>query len=333
MILIYFVASVVTAAKDFKVTGTVTDLSGAAVPNAKVSMFNRNIEYRAVSGADGNYSLRISGIYGEASDELELGMPHPNPFTYAVNIPFILNSHGDIRFAVYTFNGQKIKDMLFRDVSTGSYRIIWDGCNDNGAPVRQGIYIYAITFKGMTWSSKIIKAPGFSAFSSATTLEPVMLPPVVPPVNPGRIAVPVITTVSCSGFWPLRFTDIVIRQDTTIDFVLDHANELPFKTQTGNIAMLTETGYRPLILKGINLGAATPGTFPGEIAYSISADMYDAWIKRIGEAGFNCLRIYTLHPPVFYEKLANYNNRHPYNPVLLFQGAWLEEIADRTDPY
>jgi hypothetical protein len=329
---IYFAAFGNSAAKDYIVTGTVTDMSGIAVPNAKVSMFNGTIEYSAISGYDGNYSLRLSGIYGQVSDMLELGMPHPNPFTYAVNIPFIISSSGDIRFAVYNFAGQKIKDILYKDVSAGSYRIIWDGCNDNGAPVRQGLYIYAITFKGMTWSSKIIKSIGYSAFSSATTLEPIMLPPVIPPVTPPSSSVPVITTVSCTGFYPVRITDIVIRRDTTIDFTLERTNEIPFKTQGGNIAMFTEAGYRPLILKGINLGAATPGTFPGEIAYSVTGDQYGEWINRIGGAGFNSIRIYTLHPPVFYEKLANYNSRHPYDPILLFQGIWLEEVDNPSDP-
>jgi hypothetical protein len=332
VILIYITIFGNAAARDFKVSGTVTDLTGAAVANATVSMFNGSIEYSAVSGPDGNYSLRISGIYGNISDMLELGMPHPNPFTFAVNIPFIINSSGDIHFRVYTYSGQKIKDIIYRDVSAGSYRIIWDGCNDNGAPVHQGIYIYAITFKGNTWSSKIIKSAGFSAFSSATTLEPVMLPPVTPPLNPGSISVPVDTKVTCSGYYPLRLTDIEIRCDTVIDFTLARSEELPFRTQTDYIAMLTETGYRPLILKGINLGVATPGTFPGEIAYSIPGDLYTEWINRIGEAGFNSVRIYTLHPPVFYERLANYNNRHPHNPILLFQGVWLEEIDNHTDP-
>ena len=320
------------SAKDFIVSGTVTDISGTAVQNAKVSMFSGNTEYSAVSGHDGNYSLRISGIYGQVSDLLELGMPHPNPFTYAVNIPFIINSSGDVRFSVYNFSGQKIKELLFKDVLPGSYRIIWDGCNDNGAPVRQGIYIYAITFKGNTWSSKIIKSPGYSAFSSATTLEPVSLPPVMPPIGTAPLRVSVIANVNCQGFYPLRITDIVIRRDTTIDFMIAGMEEIPFRTQGDNIAMYIETDYRPLVLKGINLGAATPGTFPGEIAYSIPGELYGEWINRIGEAGFNSIRIYTLHPPVFYEKLANYNNRHQDKPILLFQGVWLEEVDNPSDP-
>ncbi len=280
VILIYSASSGYSSARDYIVTGTVTDMSGFSVPNARVSMFNGSIEYSALSGSDGNYSLKISGVYGDVSDMLELGIPHPNPFTFAVNIPFIINSTGDVRFSVYTFSGQKIKDINYPDVSPGSYRIIWDGCNDNGAPVRQGIYIYAITFKGKTWSSKIIKSAGYSAFSSATTLEPVMLPPVIPPVNTPAVRVPVITDINCSGFYPVRITDIVISRDTTIDFTIARMEEIPFKTQDGTIAMFTETGYRPLIIKGINLGAATPGTFPGEIAYSVPGELYDEWIRQ-----------------------------------------------------
>ena len=133
-------------------------MSGIVVPERQSFNVQREYRIQCCFRHDGNYSLRISGIYGQVSDMLELGMPHPNPFTFAVNIPFIINSSGDVRFSVYNFSGQKIKEILFPDVMAGSYRIIWDGCNDNGSPVRQGIYIYAITFKGKTWSSKIIKS-------------------------------------------------------------------------------------------------------------------------------------------------------------------------------
>jgi hypothetical protein len=318
--------------KDFTVTGTVTDPAGMTIPNAKVSMFNGAIQYSGTSGSDGKYSLRISGVYNDQSDQLSIGMPHPNPFTFAVNVPFSINTNGDVRFTVYTFNGQMIKDMTFKDVSTGSYRIVWDGCNDNGSPVRQGLYIYALTFKGSVYSAKFIKSVGYSAFSSATTLEAITLPPVVPPAGNGTIHLPVITKVDCQAYYPVRLTDIVIRQDTVIDFVIARIEEVPFKTTADHIEMFTESGYRPLILKGINLGSSPPGTFPGEIGYAITADIYEDWIKKIGEAGFNSIRIYTLHPPVFYEKLANYNNRHPADPILLFQGIWLDEVDVPSDP-
>ena len=48
----------------------------------------------------------------------------------------------------------------------------------------------------------------------------------------------------------------------------------------------------------------------------------------MAQSGFNAVRVYTLHPPVFYEKLAEYNYRHPSNPLFLFQGVWLDEVEN-----
>lgn len=319
-----------SSAKDFIIKGNVTDGWGSIVPNAKVSMFSGKNEYAAVTGSDGSFSLRISGIYSDITGLLEPGAPYPNPFTNYVNIPFLINSTGDIRFTVYSFSGQKIKDEIYPSVDAGSYRIKWDGCNNNGSPVRQGFYVYAITFKGKTWSGRLIKLTGLSSYSSGTTLEPVMMPP-VSQTSPGSLRIPVVTNVICQNYYPARFTDIVIARDTVINFEIAMIQPLPFKTEVDHIAMYSETGYRPLILKGINLGSSPPGYFPGEIAYAIQDEMYENWISRIVEAGFNSIRVYTLHPPVFYEKLANYNNRHPGNPLLLFQGIWLGEIENSAN--
>lgn len=315
----------------YTVTGRITDNSGSSMKGVSISMVAGQKEYKTVSGSDGSYSLKVHGIYGTISGSLECGNPHPNPFANSVNIPFIINQSGDIYFAVYSYTGKKIRQILFRSVDSGSYRIIWDGKSDNGNPVPQGLYIFAITFHGQTWSGRLIKNSGGTAFSSSTILEPVMMPPVN--YSPqGSFKIPVITDVSCSGYYPVRITDIKLNRDTVIDFVLERRQDLPFKTGPDHIEIFTPAGYRPLVLKGVNLGSSPPGTFPGEIAYAISKEMYERWIERIAEAGFNSIRIYTLHPPVFYEKLANYNNRHTDNPILLFQGIWLDEIEDGNNP-
>ena len=318
--------------RDITVTGKVTDASGISIPNAKITFNAGSIDYSAISGIDGSYAMKISGIYSDIPDLLEPGNPYPNPFTGSVYLPFIINSSGDLHFAVYTLTGMKIRDMVFPSVNAGSYRIIWDGSSSNGAPVRQGLYIYAITFRGKTYSGRIIKTAGYSSGSSGSALEPVMMPPVTtPPSTPVKI--PVIAKVTCVNYYPLRLTDIVLRRDTIIDFELSLIPSLPYKTDAGQIAMYTFSGYRHLNLIGINLGSSPPGYFPGEIAYAIPGELYEKWISRIAETGFNSIRIYTLHPPVFYEKLANYNYRHPDSPLLLFQGVWLGEVENPSDPY
>jgi hypothetical protein len=262
---------------------------------------------------------------------IKTGIPFPNPFSNSVNIPFIINSSGDVRLTIYNLSGQKIKDIFFNGVVAGSYRIIWDGCNQNGSPQRSGFYIYTIAFKGTYKSGKLIKVTGFSTFSAGTSLEPVILPHVAPDVS-GSIRIQVITAVTCQDYYPIRLTDITIGRDTTINFELTEKQALPFKTSGDHVAMYKGTDYRSLILKGINLGSSPPGYFPGEIAYAITPDMYEKWIKMMAQAGFNCIRVYTLHPPVFYEKLAEYNQRNPDNPLLLFQGIWLEEVDDPHNP-
>ncbi len=319
------------SARDYYITGTVTDISGNVVPDARVSILAGTTEYASKTGVSGRYSIRLSGIYENTGGTIEAGMPFPNPFSGSVNIPFIISMPGDIRFSVCNLSGQKVMEASYDRVFAGSYRMVWDGCNQNGVPQKDGFYIYVLEFRGQTVSGKLIKAPGFAVFSDRTALEPVMIPPSTS--TPGsRIRLKITTTVSCTGYYPVRLTDITIARDTVIDFELTPRQELPFKTAGDYIAMHTGTGYRMLILKGINLGSSPPGFFPGEIAYAISPEYYAEWIREISEAGFNSIRVYTLHPPVFYEKLAEYNQRHADKPLLLFQGIWLDETEDRNDP-
>lgn len=84
------------------------------------------------------------------------------------------------------------------------------------------------------------------------------------------------------------------------------------------------TGFEPIDIAGLNLGMGMPGRFPGEAA--IPRDAYDRWLRDIGAMGANAIRVYTVHPPAFYEALAEYN-RGRDDPIYLFHGTWVEERA------
>ncbi len=333
IVFVIIMASVfqIAGAKDIIVKGTVTDETGALMMDAGVSFFLNATEYRSVTGTDGSYSVRISGAYSDVPGQFQAGMPYPAPFSYSVNVPFIANISGDLVFTVYNIAGQRIRIMNFDSVAAGSYRVVWDGCSQGGSPLPPGIYVYALTFKGKTYSGRLVKAAGASSYSSAAGLEPVMMPP-EPPQTEQSLRFSVLTEVTKTGYYPVRLTDITISRDTTINFVLSAKQEYPFKVSGDYIARYIEPGYRSMNLKGVNLGSSPPGYFPGEIAYAIPPEVYEQWIKRIAEAGFNTIRVYTLHPPVFYEKLAEYNQRNPESPLLLFQGIWLEEVENASDP-
>jgi hypothetical protein len=92
---------------------------------------------------------------------------------------------------------------------------------------------------------------------------------------------------------------------------------------------LRDGEYRPLSVRGVNIGMAKPGRFPGEAA--ITREEYDRWLPAIGEIA-NVVRTYTIHPPAFYRALAAYN-RAASEPLLLLQGTWVptQDLLDAGD--
>jgi len=78
----------------------------------------------------------------------------------------------------------------------------------------------------------------------------------------------------------------------------------------------------PVFFRGVNLGAAPPGHFPGEFA--IGPDDYRRWIRFARDLHANAIRVYALHPPEFYRALREDNLAHPDHPLWLFQEVWTE---------
>ncbi|MCM3161098.1 hypothetical protein [Metabacillus litoralis] len=80
--------------------------------------------------------------------------------------------------------------------------------------------------------------------------------------------------------------------------------------------------WEDVLIKGVNMGIAKPGTFPGETG--ITKQEYARWFDQISEMNANALRVYTIHPPAFYQALYEHNiNRE--DPLYLFHGVWVNE--------
>jgi hypothetical protein len=97
----------------------------------------------------------------------------------------------------------------------------------------------------------------------------------------------------------------------------------PYSVNDTHLTIWNGQNYSPLFIKGVNLGVAVPGTFPGELA--ATSQQYAEWFQLIREAGFNTIRVYTIHYPRFYQELRKFNLANPNSPLLLFHGVWLEE--------
>lgn len=93
-----------------------------------------------------------------------------------------------------------------------------------------------------------------------------------------------------------------------------------FRVSDHYLEIYQDGRWRKFFFKGINIGLGLPGYFPGE--YPIEKGTYLKWFEQIRELKANSVRIYTVHPPSFYEALYQFNKSG--EKLYLFQGIWVE---------
>lgn len=86
--------------------------------------------------------------------------------------------------------------------------------------------------------------------------------------------------------------------------------------------ILINDSWTSIPIKGVNMGMGKPGTYPGEAA--ITKEEYARWFQQIAEMNANTIRVYTLHPPDFYEALKEHNEKHD-EKLHVLHGVWVNE--------
>lgn len=98
------------------------------------------------------------------------------------------------------------------------------------------------------------------------------------------------------------------------------ARPLVARVAESGFEIRTREGWRSFYVRGVNLGAALPGRHPSEFPDST---VYAGWIDGMAGMGANAIRVYTIHPPAFYEALLDYNSAAA-EPLWLIHGVWAE---------
>jgi len=100
-----------------------------------------------------------------------------------------------------------------------------------------------------------------------------------------------------------------------------------------NFLVRNEDGvFEPFFVKGVDIGAAKPGYWPGE--FGITQDDYSRWFQWMGEMNANTIRVYVPQMPAFYDALLAYNLTAD-KPLYLLQGIYMNEelISTYLDAY
>lgn len=98
-------------------------------------------------------------------------------------------------------------------------------------------------------------------------------------------------------------------------------------TEGSTILVDTGNGPEPFEIRGVDLGTGKPGHFSSE--YAVTQEEYLRWFGLIQEMGANCLRVYTVNSPDFYEALYQYNRDNP-EPLYLLQGLWVNDYLQNS---
>lgn len=94
-------------------------------------------------------------------------------------------------------------------------------------------------------------------------------------------------------------------------------------SQRGEALVLHTSGGDMTYWAGVNLGSTIPGHSPGELA--VNRQDYRRWFPMMRDLGVRVVRIYTIHPPAFYEELRSFNLTHPNDPLYLVHGIYLPD--------
>jgi len=115
--------------------------------------------------------------------------------------------------------------------------------------------------------------------------------------------------------------------------MIDEGVHVKFKANGSVIETYSGQAWHPYFAKGVNIGATTPGHFPGEL--SVTKEDYIRWFRMIQELGANVIRVYTILQPEFYEALVTYNAKHEEDPLFFIQGVWSpeEQLIEEQDAF
>ena len=108
-----------------------------------------NVKVNAWDNAN-NPSERVIKLFRSNNSKLSLynTFNYPNPFSNFTQFTFEINQNADIRLDIYTLGGKRIKIINNYNLEAGFHFINWDGLDQYGARISNGVYIYRLNAKG-----------------------------------------------------------------------------------------------------------------------------------------------------------------------------------------
>jgi len=81
---------------------------------------------------------------------------HPNPFILSTSIKYSITRKGRVELKIYNPAGQLVKTLVNEQQKAGTYKIKWDGKDEEGKPVPSGIYFVKLKVSDFSQTKKLL---------------------------------------------------------------------------------------------------------------------------------------------------------------------------------
>lgn len=88
--------------------------------------------------------------------DFALQQNYPNPFNPTTEIEYSIAAAGNYSINIYNILGQRLKTLVNANLPAGSYKVRWDGTDENHQHVGSGIYFYSLKGKNLNLTKKMI---------------------------------------------------------------------------------------------------------------------------------------------------------------------------------
>jgi len=96
----------------------------------------------------------IAELFGNA-DDLAI-TSYPNPFSAQTNISFNLNEQSTVNLSIYDNTGRLVSNLINGQLPAGNHSATWNGAENSGRKVQNGLYIFKMEINGQTRTGKIV---------------------------------------------------------------------------------------------------------------------------------------------------------------------------------
>jgi hypothetical protein len=141
------IPSTVTAGEDFWHTYTKVIPVGWDINNMHIiGMVNHHgtTMRPTLNAEEVPFSFATSIFGGSAATGLEMEI-YPNPLQTRSTIGFNLTESGHVMLEVYSVTGQKVRVLANDVTNSGMHTMYWDGMDQSGSPVADGLYIVRLS--------------------------------------------------------------------------------------------------------------------------------------------------------------------------------------------